>query len=179
MIKNPNRMRLGGLLWLCFFVAGIAQASDLKVGVVNPGEILERAPQALVADAQLKKEFEAREKEIREMIKHQKALEKRLERDGDVIGDDERSRLERDIVATNRDVKRAQDDVRDDFNLRRNQELVRLQKVVQEAIADLAKEEKFDLIVSDGVVFASERIDITNLVLKRLAVKAKKAAAAK
>ncbi len=175
MIKKTVQSLL--LFSLCAMAS--VQAADVKIGVVNPGEILERAPQALAADAQLKKEFEAREREILQMIQQRTKLEKRLDRDGDVIGDDERSRLERDIVAANRDVKRAQNDVRDDFNLRRNQELVRLQKVVQAAIADLAKQENFDLIVSDGVVYASKRIDITDLVLKQLAIRSKKAADSK
>jgi outer membrane protein len=32
----------------------------------------------------------------------------------------------------------------------------------------LAKEDKYDLIVSDGVIYASDRIDITGKVLERL-----------
>ena len=85
------------------------------------------------------------------------------------MGDSERRNLERDIIAQQRELKRAQDEFREDFNIRRNEELGSLQRQVYEAIVSLAKEEQFDLIVNDGaVIYASEQVDITDKVLKRL-----------
>ena len=41
-------------------------------------------------------------------------------------------------------------------------------------IQALAKSEKYDLIVSDGVIFAGERVDITDMILERLRADFKK-----
>lgn len=142
--------------------------SDLKIGFVNAAEILKRAPQAKAADEALRKEFGAREAELIDGKKRMDELRARLERDGDTMSTSERSRLERDIVATRRDLDRSREDLRDDFNLRRNQELAKIQKLVQDAIRRLAKNQSYDLIVSDGVVWAGERVDITDDVLKSL-----------
>ncbi|MBS0601020.1 MAG: OmpH family outer membrane protein, partial [Proteobacteria bacterium] len=66
-------------------------------------------------------------------------------------------------------VKRAQDEFREDFNIRRNEEMAKLQKLIQDAITALAQEERYDLVLNDGaVIFASEAVDITDKVLKRL-----------
>jgi outer membrane protein len=52
--------------------------------------------------------------------------------------------------------------------MRRNEELAKLQRRIIEVIQQLAKDEKFDLIVSDGVVYASDQVDITGKVIERL-----------
>jgi len=43
-----------------------------------------------------------------------------------------------------------------------------LRRRVFEVITDIAKKEKYDLIVSDGVVYANDRIDITAKIVDRL-----------
>ena len=148
--------------------AGAVYGQGLKIGFVNAAAILEQAPQAQAAFRRLDEEFGAREAGIRSSQERLRDLEASLNKDGDVVSEQERDRLEREIVATRRDVKRAQADFREDFNLRRNQALTRLQTLVQDAITELAKDESFDLIVSDGVVWASDRINITDLVIERL-----------
>jgi outer membrane protein len=72
------------------------------------------------------------------------------------------------VLSKRRDLKRAQEEFRDDLNIRRNEVLAKLQKDMYQAVVDLAKEEKFDLILSQGVVYTSDRVDITESVLKKL-----------
>lgn len=144
-------------------------AAEFKIGAVSIGKILNDAPQAQQANARLKKEFEPREKSLVDAQKSLRGMEQKLERDGAVMSDGQRRNLERDIRTQARELQRAQEEFRDDLNLRRNEELGKFQKQVAEVISGLAKEEGFDLILSEGaVVFASERVDMTEKVLKRL-----------
>ena len=64
--------------------------------------------------------------------------------------------------------KRKREEFREDLNIRRNEAFERLRKRVFEVIVAIAEQKKFDLIVSDGVVFASKRIDITKDVVDKL-----------
>lgn len=156
---------LGGLL----LQIAVAQAAELKIGFVNAAQILDKAPQAELARSRLEKEFAPRDKSLVDAQKSLRSLEEKLARDSAVMGDSERRNLERDILAQQRELKRAQDEFREDFNIRRNEELGSLQRQVYEAIVSLAKEEQFDLIVNDGaVIYASEQVDITDQVLRRL-----------
>jgi len=50
----------------------------------------------------------------------------------------------------------------------RSQELAVLQKSVRDIINTIAKKDKYDLILSEGVVFATDKIDITDRVLKEM-----------
>ena len=97
-----------------------------------------------------------------------RSLEDRLVKNAAVLSEAERQRKETEIRAAKRDLRRAQDEFREDLNLRRSQELSALQQKVTEVIQILAKAEKYDLIVSDGVIFAGKRVDITDKILEQL-----------
>lgn len=165
-------LRPMGLLAALFF-ATAAGAANLKIGFVNAARVSMDAPQSDVAREKLEKEFQPRDQELGAVQKEIKGLEEKLARDGAVMKESERSRLEREVVSRKRELRRMQDEFREDFNLRRNEELAKLQRRILEVIQQLAKEEKFDLIVSDGVVYASDQVDITAKVIERLKQDAK------
>lgn len=149
-------------------VTGMAAAADLKIGFVNLARITTESPQAKAANDRLQREFEPREQEIAAMQKDLKQLEEKLTRDAAVMKESERVRIERDLRAREREVRRMYEELREDFNIRRNEELGKLQRRVGEAVQKLAKEEQFDLILIDGVMYVGEKVDITSKILDRL-----------
>ncbi len=145
-----------------------AQAGDFKVAFVNAAVLLDKAPQAEAARKKLETEFSAREKELVAQQKKVQEMEAKLSRDTATMSDTEQRKLERDLTSRKRELKNAQDEFRDDLNIRRNEELGKLQRSVYEVIVTLAKQEKYDMIVGDGVIYASEQVDITDKVLQQL-----------
>ena len=145
-----------------------AQAADFKVGFVNAAVLLEQAPQSESARKKLESEFAPREKELVAQQKKLRAMEDKMAKDSAVMSETEQRKLERDILANKRDIKNAQDEFREDLNIRRNEELGKLQRSVFDVIVNLAKQEKYDMIVGDGVIYASDQVDITPRVLQRL-----------
>ena len=130
--------------------------------------LLDKAPQAEAARKQLEKEFSARERELVENQKAAQALEQKLSREGAAMSEAERSRQERELNRRMRELQRQQAEFRDDLNLSKNEELAKLQRTVFQVINEMAKAEDYDLILSDGVVYAGPNVDITNKVLDRL-----------
>lgn len=151
------------LLALSVLVGTETSAADVKIGFVNVARLLEKAPQAEQAKRKLEREFSARDKKLVAEQKEIKAMEERLAKSPNVTVEQERELMNR-----KREAKRAQDEFREDFNLRRNEELTQLQKEIFEAIQSLAKEENYDLLLTDGVVYAAEGIDVTGKVEKKL-----------
>lgn len=144
-------------------------AAEFKIGAVSIGKILNDAPQAQQANARLKKEFEPREKSLVDAQKSLRGMEQKLERDGAVMSDGQRRNLERDIRTQARELQRAQEEFRDDLNLRRNEELGKFQKQVLDVVNNVAKEEGFDLVINDqATLYVSQRVDVTDKVLSRL-----------
>ncbi len=170
MMANQKSNRLVWCLLIGFYLSSIAtlNAGELKIGFVNAAQVLEDAPQADLARKQLEKEFSPRDKGIIKEQKSLRKLEEKLSRDGPIMSENERIKLDRDIRTRKRELKRAQEEFREDLNIRRNESFEKLRRRVFEVIVTIAEEQKFDLIVSDGVVYASKQIDITSLVIQQL-----------
>ena len=67
-----------------------------------------------------------------------------------------------------RRMKRTQQEAQEDYNLRRNEELARIQGLIREVVVTIAKDEGYDLILETGVVYVSPKINLTERILKEL-----------
>ncbi|NOX76005.1 MAG: OmpH family outer membrane protein [Gammaproteobacteria bacterium] len=155
-----------GLLLSVYTLA--VDAAEFKIGFVNAPRVLEEAPQAEAARDRLEKEFSPRDKKLVASQKDMRDLEDKLTRDGAIMSESERRKLERDIISRKRELKRGQDEFREDLNIRRNEAFDKLRRRVFEVISDIAKKQNYDLVLSDGVVYSSDRVDISDQVLGRL-----------
>ena len=143
-------------------------AEELKIGFINTARVLEESPQEEEARKRIEKEFAPRDKEIVASQKEMVKLEEKLSRDGAIMSENERRKLERDILTRKRDLKRAVEEAREDLNIRRNEELEKVRRQVRKVILDIGKKKKFDLILEAGVVYASDRVNITDEVIRQL-----------
>jgi outer membrane protein len=155
-------------LFLGLLLASNASFADLKIGFVNIPAVLEKAPQAEKAKKRLEQEFSPLDKQLVAQQKEIQNLEEKMARDSSVMGESERRKLEKDILNKKRDAKRAQQEFSEDFNIRRNEELGKLQRRIVEVIREIAKDQNFDLLLTDGVIYASEQIDVTSQVQEKL-----------
>ena len=149
-------------------LTGTSVAENYRIGFVNATRVFEESPQYQAARDRLETEFSRREKELLSNQKQLKQLEEKLQRDGAVMSESEGKRLERDILSRSRKLKNAQTEFREDLNLRQNEEFKKLRAQIREVIQEVGKSENIDLIVSDGVVYYSKKIDISDLVLEKL-----------
>jgi outer membrane protein len=148
-----------------------AVAADYKIGFVNTERLFREAAPAKRAQAKLEKEFAARDQDLGKLARQVRDLQASLDKDGATMSEADRRNKERDLANLSRDMQRAQREFREDLNLRRNEELASVQERANKVIQAIAEAEKFDLILQDPVVYASQRIDITEKVIKALADK--------
>ena len=153
--------------WVILFSTPV-HAAELKVGVVNAAAVMEQSPQKTRALTRLEKEFSSRSKAIETKVKSLRTTQEKLIKDGAIFSVEERKLKERTLVSDQRDIKRLQDEYSEDLSIRRNEELRKLEKEITKTITDIAKKEKYDLILFQGVIYASEKVDITNKVLETL-----------
>jgi outer membrane protein len=149
------------------FVAG---AAELKVGFVNTERVFREAAPAKRAQQKLEREFAARNAELARLEKQGRDLQTELERENVTMPEAARREKERSLADISRNFQRMQREIREDLNLRRNEELASVQERATRVINQIAEQEKFDLIVQEAV-FASSRIDITEKVIRALADK--------
>ncbi|MDF1582459.1 MAG: OmpH family outer membrane protein [Methyloprofundus sp.] len=156
-----------------FFLAALIMTSqavqaEIKIGVVNVPLLMANAPQAADAKKRLEKEFSPKDKQLVSQSKEIKQLEEKLARDGLTMTETEKRDLERDIIAKRRDVQRAQQEFKEDFSIRRNEELGKMQNRIIEAVKALAAEGNYDLLLTEGVIYASPQVDVTDKVQEKL-----------
>jgi len=171
--RNMFRLRYAAVAAFALLAlgAGTAGAAEYKVGFVNTERLFREAAPAKRAQLKLEKEFAVRDAEIQKLGKQVRDLQAQLEKDGATTSETERRNRERDLANLTRDLQRGQREFREDLNLRRNEELASVQERANKVIQQMAEAEKFDLILQDPVVYASQRIDITEKVIKALADK--------
>ena len=151
--------------------AAIAQEMPFKIGFVNTARVLKEAPQALRVEERLKAEFEPREAQLKEKRQEILNLEEQLKSDS-ALGSTARRKIEREIRLKVSQLKFLEQEFREDQNLRRNEEIRELQQVISNVLKMQGDSGQFDLILTEGVSYVSDRIDITSQtieMLKRLA----------
>jgi len=156
------------LFCLALLCSSSAIAADMKIGAVDPAKVLEQAPQAEVARALLEKEFAERDRELVELQQKYRTLEETLARDGLMMSPEQRDGKERELRNMQRDVRRTQEAFRDDLNIRRNEEFGKLQREIYEAIIRMAERDGYDLILSEGVIYASDKVDLSDQLIEQL-----------
>jgi outer membrane protein len=145
-----------------------AAYAQTKIAVVNVPRLLEEAPQAKSAMQALQDEFAPRQREIVAQQKDLKTKEDKLQRDGAVMAENERRNAEKELREGQRDLQRKQNEYVEDLNLRRNEELGKLQRSLLQEVQTFARSGNYDLVVGDGVLYVNESMDITAQVLGAL-----------
>ncbi len=143
-----------------------AAAQDMKIGVVSLQILIERAPQTKAAMDALQEEFAPRQRELVAKQKEYEDLAAKAQKDFAVMGETERRNAEKDLRDLQREVTRLQNEFREDLNLRQNEELGILQRSILMEVQSFAQTEGYDLVVGDGVLFASAAVNITEEVLR-------------
>ncbi len=142
-------------------------AKALKIGFVNVQRLLIESPQANAANRALESEFAPRQRDLQAKQKTFKERADKFQKDGAVMGADERRNTENELRKDERDLARQIEELREDLNNRKNEELGKLRINVLREIEGFAKQGGYDLIVSDGL-YVSQTLDVTAQVLQAL-----------
>mgnify|MGYP000312102866 CR=1 FL=1 len=139
-----------------------------RIGFVDIPYLIDRAPQALEAERRLETEFAPRQKELEIQRAQLAELAARMADTSLELTEAELAQLDRETRGLERRVKRSEQDFREELNIQKNNEFKNVRILVLEAIAEFGKQQDYDLIISDGVLFANKRIDVTERILESL-----------
>lgn len=145
-----------------------AHAAELKIGVINGQQLIAESPQAEALRKTLEEEFAPERRELLAQQNEIKSLQEKFQRDGEVMSASERSSMEQRIRDLARDFQYRQQTIGEDIQRRQQEELGKLQQELQQAINEFAKAEGYDLILSEGVAFRTDALDVTDEILARI-----------
>lgn len=148
--------------------ANAMAAGALKIGYVSVEKILAESPQVEAVNATMMERFGGRKTELQDMEKSIKEMQENYKKNELVMTEDKLNELKNDIIAKIQDFKQKEALLSQEVATMRNQQLAVLQESVRSIIQDVAKAEKYDLILSEGVAYADDKLDITDKILDRM-----------
>jgi len=168
-----RKILLGSVIAAMF---AMPAAAEVKVGVVDIAKLFEESPQAKVVQEGLKAEFQPR---LQQLIAQEQALKTRndkYQKDLATMAADQRTKAEKDLRDSAREIERKKAELQDDSNAKRQEEMNKLQRLLFGEVREYAKAQGYDIVIAEGVLYATPTVDITTAVLNML--KAKPAGAA-
>ena len=149
-------------------IAFAVNAQELKIGIVDVNKILKDAPQTISANKKLEKEFSSRTEKLKTKIKSLETDGKKFQKESLTMSDDQRDKADRALQQRRIDIQRDERELREDMDLRRREEIGDLQEKINLTIDKMAADSGYDLILYNGIAYASAKVDITDDVVKAL-----------
>jgi len=178
--RTPVRAVLAAVLLLTAAGALPAAAQELKVAVINTEEVLLESETGKAALAELRRLREAKEAEGQALQTEAEELRKRLTEGRLSLAEDKIAELEQQLEEKGIALRRFQDDASRELNKRRDEVLAEIDRKVLPIINQVGQEQGYSLIFrkfESGLVFASDEVDITSEIIRRLDAGASAAAA--
>jgi outer membrane protein len=166
MIKKISAILFSMILLLPVPVS--AEMEIFKIGYVVVERVLKEAPQTASSNKKLEKEFKSRTDGLQKKVKLIQKQEKDFKKNNVTMTSDERQKAQKKIQNSKIEIQRIERELREDIDIRRREEIGKLQQKINEAIEEMAKKDKYDLILYQGVAYASKEIDITDKLIKVL-----------
>ena len=160
--------RLIGILFSIILLLPMSALAEIKIGYVVVEKVLKEAPQTTVSNKKLEKEFKSRTDGLQKKVKAIQKQEKDYKKNSVTMSESERQKAQKKMQNAKIDIQRIERELREDIDIRRREEIGKLQQQINKSIESLAKKEKYDLILYQGVAYASKGVDITNDLIKAL-----------
>ena len=170
-----RKVLLGSLAAVALAAPAMA---EIKIGVVDYARLFDESPQAKVVRDALQAEFGPR---LQQLVTQENALKARgekLQKDVATMTPDQRSKAEKDMRDAARELDRKKQELQDDSNAKRQEEMNKLQRSLIGEVREYAKAQNFDIVIAEGIIYATPTVDITAQVLQALNAHAPKPAAA-
>ena len=149
-----------------------AYAADLKIGVVNMNRLNE-APQVEAINKLLQERFSQPRDELKKMHDELQEEEKEIKRNELLMTESKLKKSKENLIARIKEFREKEAKLASEIQSVQNQELAVFRNVVRTVLTDMAKTDKYDLILSDGIMYVDPKHDITDKILDRLKKEAK------
>ncbi len=143
-----------------------------KIGFVNVTRLFNEYAKAKGIDKMIEDKFSGPKNELEKLVVDIKALEKEIKTNELLMSESKLTKSKtklQDMVAEYRTKGMA---LEKELQEVRNREMTDFRQIVFEVTKGYAEDKKFDLIVNEGVMYVSSKLDITDDILSRVNKKA-------
>jgi len=160
-------MKLTTLILLSLLSFSVSAAG--KSAFINSKDLLEKSPQAIAANQQLKQQFGEREQSLRKLAEGIQQMERTYQTDSAIMSEDQKRKAEENIVQNKRRFQFEQQSLKEDLQSKQRELLQGVQASIKTVIQAYGKEKGYDFIFTDtSIAYASDAVDITDAILQEL-----------
>jgi outer membrane protein len=160
-------MKLTTLILLSLLSFSVSAAG--KSAFINSQQLLEKSPQAIAANQQLKQEFGEREQSLRKLAEGIQQMERTYQTDSAIMSEDQKRKAEENIVQNKRRFQFEQQSLKEDLQSKQRGLLKGVQASIKTVIQTYGKANGYDFIFTDtSIAYASDAVDITDAILQEL-----------
>lgn len=157
-----------GLILVSGLMSANVFAAELKIGVVSVERILTEAPQVDAVNTSMLERFGPQRDDLQKAEKEITRMQENYKRNELVMTEDKLNELKKQIIMKIQRLKQKEAQLTQEVGTVRNQELAVLQQQVRGIIDDIARKDKYSLILSEGVAYSAPKLDITDKVLDKM-----------
>jgi outer membrane protein len=148
--------------------AGLFDNQSVKIGYINIDLLVTNSPQFIQANQKIIKTFQPQENNLALLAEQIQALADKFNKISKTLDQYERKSEINKIAKLERQLKQRTATLKKQLERRRLQELIQIQDLINQIIEDLAKKEKYDLILYQEVAYASKKVNITPIISQKL-----------
>jgi outer membrane protein len=160
------------VLLIAIFVLNAFAFSEVKIGVINPQEIMNKTKKGIAIQKRLEKLQGEKQQKINAMQDEIKKLQKEL--NSPALNNEARQRKTLEFQEKQKAFKRYVEDARNEFARESKKEFLNLEKELMPLIENLGRQKGFTIIIDvtrPGIVYYDKAIDITADVVKAVDAK--------
>ena len=148
--------------------SGFLQAQPLKIGYINIDHLVSSSPQFIQANQVVIKAFQPQERQLLALSKQIQLSADTFNKNSKTLTQSERKTEIKKIANLERQLKQQARALKKQLNLKNEQELSKIQDLINRVIKQVAEDQNFDLILYQEVAYVSKKINITPIISQKL-----------
>ena len=148
--------------------SGFLQAQPLKIGYINIDHLVSSSPQFIQANQVVIKAFQPQERQLLALSKQIQLSADTFNKNSKTLTQSERKTEIKKIANLERQLKQQARALKKQLNLKNEQELIKIQDLINQVIKRVAEDQNFDLILYQEVAYVSKKINITSIISQKL-----------
>ena len=155
-------------VFILVLLNGSLQAQPLKIGYINIDHLVSSSPQFIQANQVVIKAFQPQEKQLLALSKRIQLSADTFNKNSKTLTQVERKIEIKKIANLEYQLKQQAQTLKKQLKLKNEQELSKIQDLINRVIKQVAKDQNFDLILYQEVAYASKKINITPIISQKL-----------
>ncbi|KAA0257733.1 OmpH family outer membrane protein [Deferribacter autotrophicus] len=153
-----------------FLFGAFSAFAELKIGVVNMQRALDECDAGKAAVEEMKKIYNEKQQEINEKQNELKKMQEEINNQSSLLSDEAKQAKLDEYQKKLKELKRFVADSNEELKKKEKEYIARIANDLRKVVEALGKELKYDVILEireAGVMYNSNKVDITNLVIER------------